>query len=116
MEELNELEKVLLLAIIDYNKQKYSFLETHYPHLYVKNREFTVVGLYTMFEYKKDIICNDINDFIVSDKSLFVDGFECELTYELNITKGKIDFLEIVTNGDKDLFYKYEDIMNFKLE
>jgi hypothetical protein len=115
---LNNLEVAILNAIINENINKYPFLLEHFKYLTVLSREFTGVGMYTNFGYNFDFNNNKIdksmNTFMTSRKSLLIDGFEHEISYELNITNGKIDFLEIVTN-ENTLFNNTTNLDRFKL-
>ena len=101
MKNLNALEITVIQSILDENKSKYPFLNLHIPYLYVKNREYTGVGIYSNFEYTKEMNTEDISDLISSGKTLSIEGLEYELAYILDITNGKINFLEIVTNGNE---------------
>lgn len=103
--DLNKLEQAIINEIANYNEEQYSFVRNHLPFLRVKSRENTGVGMYVSFEYIFEneplIILSDIDDLALSsDKSLELDLLKYGLNYELNITKGKIDFLELVTNGE----------------
>jgi len=111
MDDLNKLETELLKAIIEENKQKYPYLQSHFEILKVKNREFTGVGSYTHFQYPTSkVLTKDTS--LSSTKRLMIDGLVNELSYELNLTDGKMDFLEIVTNGSDEWGGKAE---SFKL-
>lgn len=112
MGNLNNIEIAVLQAIINENQEKYQFLNLHFPYLVLKSREYTGVGMYTNFEYSKEFEQSDVNVLLTSLKGLTVNNLENELSYVLYITNGKIEFLEIVTNGN-DSFY--EEIINFKL-
>jgi hypothetical protein len=102
MENLNTLEIALLEAIIEENKGEYPFLTSHFPLLRVNNREYTGVGLYSNFEYLSPIQATSINGIITSKKELVVKGIKNPLSYVLDITNGKINYLEVVTNGNED--------------
>ncbi|MDT3740502.1 MAG: hypothetical protein RO257_13485 [Candidatus Kapabacteria bacterium] len=112
MNSLNNLEIELLKAIIKDNESNYPFLKIHFPHIYIKSREYTGVGIYVYFEYSKYFEFNDVNVLVTSTKCLTIDLLENELSFVLNITNGRIDLLEIVTNGDDIL---NTEIINFKL-
>ena len=112
MDSLNNLEIEILQEIIKDNKRDYPFLEIHFPFIYVKSREYTGVGIYVNFEYSKYFEFNNLNVLITSSKCLTVDMLENELSYVLNITNGRIDFLEIVTNGEDVL---NNEIIDFEL-
>ncbi len=101
MEKLNDLELATIKEILEANNKRYSFLKLHLQYLRVKNREYTGVGIYSNFEYSKVIDELGINDLISSPKRLMVDKIKNELSYVLDITNGKIKFLEIVTNGNE---------------
>ncbi|MEO5906476.1 MAG: hypothetical protein ABIQ11_07110 [Saprospiraceae bacterium] len=102
--DLNILEQAIVNEIANYNEKQYSFVRSHLPFLRVKSRENTGVGMYVNFEYisgNEPITLSDIDVIALSsDKSLELDVLKYGLNYELNITKGKIDFLELVTNGE----------------
>ena len=113
MEKLNSLESSIIECILIENKERYSFLNFHIPYLYIKNRECTGVGTYSNFEYAKDVSTEEINDLLSSEKRLIIKGIKNELSYTLAITKGKISFLEIITNGNEAWNGKFK---SFKLE
>jgi phage tail tube protein FII len=112
MENLNNIENAVLKAIIDENQENHQFLNFHFPYLNIKSREYTGVGMYSNFEYSKGFEQSDVNVLLTSLKELTVNNLENELSYVLYITNGKIQFLEIVTNGN-DSFYG--EIIDFKL-
>tara|TARA_B110000285_G_scaffold235604_1_gene318578 strand:+ start:4849 stop:5211 length:363 start_codon:yes stop_codon:yes gene_type:complete len=101
---LSLIEQAILDEVIKFNKKKYSFIKNHIPYLKVKNRDYTGVGIYIYFEYDKESVllpldnCEDT--VLSSDKSLEIDVLKYELNYELNITKGKLDVLELVSNDE----------------
>jgi hypothetical protein len=68
--------------------------------------------MHSNFEYSKEFVQSNVNVLLTSLKELTVDNLENELSYVLDITSGKIQFLEIVTNGN-DTFQG--EIINFKL-
>ena len=112
MKNLNNIEIAILKAIIEENQDKYPFLKTHFPYIFIKNREYTGLGVYSNFEYSRIFEESNINTTLSSSKELTVANLENELTYVLDITNGKINFLEIVTNGN-DSFEG--EIIDFKL-
>jgi len=97
---MNNIEKAILQAIIKENRSNYSFLEEHYPYLYVKSREYTNSGIYINFGYVRQFHSRDINILLSSKEILFAENLENELSYIITVTNGKIIFLEIVANGD----------------
>ncbi len=114
MKKLNKFETAIMDSIISENKSKFSFLEKQYSQLNVKSRENTGVGIYINFQLIKKNKFKDINTLLSSSKTLSIPGFENELTYILDIKDGKINFLEIVTNG-KDQFDLEKAIDEFNL-
>jgi hypothetical protein len=97
---MKKIETAILKAIINENKNNFSFLAEHYPYLYVKSREYTNIGIYINFGYIRQFQQRDINVLLSSRKTLIADNLENELSYIVAITNGKINFIEIVTNGD----------------
>jgi len=112
---LNNIEKSLITEIIKEHIIKFPFLNNHYKELYVRNRENTGVGFYINFLYKNEMESTDLNTTISTKKSLLIKGFKNEVNYELDITSGKINFLEIVSNG-ADIFDKNIDEYIFELK
>ena len=100
--ELNELELAIIKEISRFNMRN-AFLKEHLPYLKVKSREETGVGMYVNFEYismDSSIVKSNKDMVLSSNKMLEIDGLKYGLNYELNIIKGKIVFLELVTNGE----------------
>lgn len=112
MKNLKNIEIAIIQAIIKENQEKYQFLNLHFPYLKVKSRECTGVGIYSNFEYSKEVVQSDVNVLLSSLKELTINNLENELSYVLYITNGKIQFLEIVTNGNEFFDGK---IIDFKL-
>ena len=98
---MTDIEKAILQAIIKENRNSYPFLEDHLPYLYVINREYTSFGIYTDFGYSKEFNSTDLNILLSSGEALIADNLENELAYVLFVTNGKIDLLEIATNGNE---------------
>ena len=112
---LNMLETSIINEIIEYNKGDRDFIKAHLPFVRVKSRDITGVGVYVNFEYSREELefVSDTKKNIVlsSDKSLEIDTLKYGVNYELNITDGKLDFLELVTNGESwDGNYESYDI------
>jgi hypothetical protein len=101
MKDINILEKSLLEAVLHDNQTNYPFLIEHFQCLKLKDREYTGVGTFSNFEYSRDLKFGSLNKLLSSEKRLFIDGVENEVTYVLAITDGRIDFLELVTNNDE---------------
>lgn len=112
MSSLNKIENAIMQSIVEENKNDYPFLAKHFKYLKVSRRNFTGVGAYTYFCYLKEFEKSDVNELISSNKRLFIEGFQNELSFVLYIINGKIKFLEIVTNGN-DIFK--DKNYNFKL-
>lgn len=103
MLELNQLEIDLIFAIINPNKKKLNSLKLQLPSLKVKKREFTGVGIFVNFLIEDEkIIDKNLGDFVLSIPGLLkIDKLSNPISFELNITAGAIDFLELVTNGNE---------------
>lgn len=103
-EDLNILENSIIKEIIEFNKEDCGLIKAHLPYIKVKSRENTGVGVYVNFEYPHRtadfLIDTSKNMILSSDKSLEIDTLKYSINYELNITDGKLDFLELVTNGE----------------
>lgn len=113
-QQLNQLERALLNAIVLDNKRTYPFIEIDVKKLKVKSRENTGVGIYTNFDYSTNSKVENVNTLISSERTLNIKGFENEVTYVLDIKEGKINFLELVTNGS-DEFIKDQFEFDFEL-
>ena len=113
MEQLNNLEIEILNAIIEENENHYPFLKLHVPYLVVTTRICTGVGMYFNFEYISSIPENSVNILLTSSKRLIIDRLQNEVTYVLDITFGKISFLEIIANGGEMI--NKECLDNFEL-
>jgi hypothetical protein len=101
MDELNQFELAILNKIAD----EYSILKIHIPFLIVKSREATGVGIYVHFSYKgqpNNIVLIDPGGYFAlsSMDTLEMEGLKYGLAYEISITDGLIDFLELVTYGE----------------
>lgn len=106
MEALNDLELSLLNLISIENKEQYPYLSSHIPYLRIQDREYTGVGVYSNFIYiNNNVVNNNINKgdaLLSSSRRLMIDNLSNELSYVLDITDGKISYLEIVTNGNEN--------------
>jgi hypothetical protein len=103
MAEIKEVELSLLKSIINGNLEKFSFLLEHLGDIKIKSREATGIGLNITFEYLKDVQEEEefTNGLLSTELKLTTPSLKNELTYCLDITNGKIDFLEIITNGNE---------------
>ena len=94
MEKLNAFET----AILERFAGKYEYLRNHIPFLKVKNREYTGVGMYINFTYTNMVESLEINDTCLgTDEMISVESLINGLFFELAITDGRIDFIELVT-------------------
>lgn len=97
---LTNFEQDILLQIA----HSYPFLHSHIPLLQVKSRERTGVGMYVNFNY-----LSSINDYplipsqfyaLSGNAHLHMKGLEHGLVYEISISNGRIDFIELVSYGE----------------
>jgi|TARA_B110000967_G_C18892861_1_gene568548 hypothetical protein len=102
--KINKIEKAILMEVARFNIKEYPCIEEHINYLTIKNRERTGVGQYIYFSYLESDLeiqnCMSKDTTLSADRSLEIDTLEFGLNYELNITKGRLDFLELVTNGE----------------
>lgn len=99
MEQLNDLELELLQGLI----LKYPFLKSHLPYLQVKDRTVTKTGLTVDFEYlnfDEAITFEEINALFSAAENIEIKGLKQGLGYVIDITDGKISYLEFVTYGE----------------
>lgn len=101
MGKLKYLETDILELIFEENKVEFPNLRDHLPYLHVKNREFTGIGVYTNFIYLQKIPIVNYKALLSASPSLLIDNLQYPVTYCLDVTNGKITFLELVTNGDE---------------
>lgn len=77
----------------------------HIPFVRILKRENTGVGLYVNFIYETGIANLDpiipSNSAISTNELIKMEPLIRGLGYELNITNGKIDFLELVTYDEE---------------
>jgi len=101
---MNLLEQTILNEIANAHQNEYPFIKDHLPFIRVKSREKSDAGMYVNFMYTKDFKHSkqpkQADIYLTSNKSLELDNLDYGLNHELNITNGKLDFLELVTNGE----------------
>ncbi|PGH39187.1 MAG: hypothetical protein CRN43_10685 [Candidatus Nephrothrix sp. EaCA] len=101
MEELNKLE----LSILERLSINYPSIKGHIPFLRVESRENTGVGMYINFSYinpvEKLLDLGIENTSICTNEIIEMDGLKYGLGYEVDITDGKIKFIEIFTYGEE---------------
>jgi len=103
-ENTTRLINSILNEIVNFNSKEFPMLYNHIKRLVIRDIKKTGVGFYVDFEYnycKKDKI-KAINESccLSSTLSLYIEGLNFPVNYELNISNGKIDFLEVVSNGE----------------
>jgi len=101
MQELNKLEQ----AIFERLAIEYPFIKEHIPFLKVENRENTGVGMYVNFIYdnpnNKELNVEIENSVLSTNETIELDGLSYGLSYEVDITDGKVKFIELVTYGEE---------------
>lgn len=98
MEQLNKLE----LSILKRLSINYPSIKNHIPDLRVKIRKNTGVGMYINFYYVNEPLSLNIADSsISSNETIEMAGLKYGLAYEVDITSGKINFIELVTYGEE---------------
>ena len=99
MEDLYDLETILLNGLI----QKYPTLATHIPLLKVSERHITKTGMTVNFEYTnsaENVHFEDINALFSGEENIAMKGLKHGLGYVIDVTEGKIIYLEFVTYGE----------------
>jgi len=100
MTELSEFELLLLNTIIKDNSEKFQYLSEHLDFIRIENTKATATGLSLSFVYLKEFPQEEEfeNGLLSAEPKLNTPYLKNELTYCLDVTNGKMDFLEIVTN------------------
>lgn len=101
MQELNKLE----LSILERLGEKFPFIMQHIPFLKVDSRENTGVGMYINLIYNytsnNELIFGDQNSAISTNETIEIAGLKYGLGYEVDISEGRIKFIEFVTYGEE---------------
>jgi hypothetical protein len=101
MKKLNEIELALLTKL----SNKYDLLSNHVPFLRVTNRKKTGVGMYIKFDYSKiDKVLKEVeprNAAISTNELIEVSNLKYGLCWEVDITEGRVNYIEIVSNGEE---------------
>jgi len=101
MQELNKLE----LSILERLAVKYPFIKEHIPFLKVDSRENTGVGMYVNLVYNnpsnEELHFGEQNSAISTNETIEIAGLKYGLGYEVDITEGKVKFIELVTYGEE---------------
>ena len=100
MTELNEFELLLLNTIIENNAEKFQYLSEHLDFIKIETKKSTDTCLYISFVYLKEFPQEEEfeNGLLSAEQKLSAPNLKNDLTYCLDVTNGKMDFLEIVTN------------------
>ncbi len=100
MKELNELELSLLNGLTE----KYPSLKSHLSYLKVAERKMTSTGMSVNFEYtntdEQITIEEDINALFSNGENIQVKNLKKGLGYVIDITGGKIEYIEFTTYGE----------------
>lgn len=99
MEQINELESILLNGLI----QKYPSLKSHIPYLVITERKSTGAGLLVNFDYSsstEELKFDDINALFSGEENIEIKGLKHGLGYVIDITDGKILYIEFTTYGE----------------
>ncbi len=95
----------VLHAILEPQRLKYPLLYAQIPHLIVTKRELTGVGGYTYFSFDPTTIPpktdSSSEQIITSNKMAETDSPPSGLGFALDVTAGRINFLEFFTFGDE---------------
>lgn len=101
MEKLNKLE----LSILNKLSVQYPSIKHHIPFLKVVSREITGVGMYVNFGYtqmSKNIPTHEVlNGSISTNEIIEIEGLRYGLGYEVDVSNGKINFIEFITYGEE---------------
>ncbi len=102
MENLNQLE----LAIFESLSNDYPSIKIHVPLLKVLSREITGVGMYVNFadyELPNDTPAIESKYGVIgTNENIEIEELELGLIYEVNLSNGKIVFIEMVTYGEEE--------------
>ena len=100
MENLNLLESEILNRIA----VKYPYIKDHLQFIKVNNREYTGVGMYTNFIYTPSYIeiQNIETVHLSTNETVMMDGLKYGLAFEVAITNGRLDFIELVTYDNEE--------------
>ena len=94
MLELNALEITLLNGLIE----KYPSLKSHIDYLKVSIRKSTGIGVIVEFEYvNSEIEFPEINALFSNGENIEIKKLKKGLSYVIDITAGRIEYLEFST-------------------
>ena len=99
MNQLTDLESILLNGLIE----KYPSLKSHIQFLKVQERKISKIGMTVNFEYvnvEQEINFEEINALFSGGENIEVKGLKEGLSYVIDVTDGKILYLEFTTYGE----------------
>jgi hypothetical protein len=100
MESLNALEHTILKRV----SEKHPAIKSHIPFLRILNREYTGVGMYVNFIYSDEgkslNPIEPLSDTLSTNERVELPGLKFGLCFVIDITDGKINFIELVTYGE----------------
>jgi len=101
LENLNKLE----LSILERLSNNYPVIKKHIQYLKVLSRENTGVGMYVNFYYSntKELVesLNIPDSSISTNENIDIKGLKYGIGYEVDITNGRIHFIEFITYGEE---------------
>jgi hypothetical protein len=98
VDNLNRLE----ISILERLSDKYPEIKHHIPYLRVLHRENTGIGMYVNFCYSGVIKPLNLPDIAIStNENIEIKGLKYGLGYEIDVSKGKLNFIEFVTYGEE---------------
>jgi hypothetical protein len=96
----------LLHSILDEQREKYPALYAQLPFLGVRSRELTGVGGYVYFELPDDPKVptepGQPDVMLTANKTIEMDSPPSGMGFALDVTAGRLNFLELVTYGDEE--------------
>lgn len=101
MKNLNALE----LAILERLFVKFPSIKLHIPLLKILSRENTGVGMFVNFSYSG--VLQSVPDFEIVDgvistnENIHIDSLKYGLGYEVDISAGRINFIEFITYSEE---------------
>jgi hypothetical protein len=99
MENLNSFE----LEIVTRLSEKYPVLRLHIPVLRVESRESTGVGMFVNLSYEDRTDIPKLDDSLAAistNENIHIPSLEYGLGYEVVLTHGWLELLEIITYGE----------------
>ena len=100
MDQLTTLESTLLNNLFE----KYPALKSHLSYVKVKNRKITKTGMIVNLEYtnaEEELHFEEINALFSAGENIEIKSLKHGLGYVIDITDGKISYIEFTTYGEK---------------